>query len=203
MPTRRRLLFAGAALAAWSVAAAAGGHTPYRQWAVYRRKHLLVGTCRADAPTYPLGKRVVAALEAGLPESRPRVTRARDRRRLASLVATGQIATALFSAGDAQRLQAGAPPFEAAGPTPLAALFRFGAYRLVCRPDFPDRHAWLVARALSAAATDFENAGLATASAQNDTPPHPGALAFAAGAAEPPPPPEAPPLPEIESHTHP
>ena len=48
---------------------------------------------------------------------------------------------------------------------PLAALFRFGAHRLVCRPDFSARHAWLIARALSAAAPEFAGAGLPAAGA--------------------------------------
>ena len=193
---RRRLLQAGAAFVA---VAALGGHTPYRQWAVYRRKHLLVGACRADAPTYPLGKRIVAALEEHLPESRPRVARAPDRSRLAALIKTGQLQIVLFSAEDAARLRDGAPPFEAVGRTELRALFRFGRHWLVCRPDFPDRHAWLVARALSSAAADFADAGPADGRV---LPTHPGALAFAAGEPEPAPPPPAPPPPEPD-HTHP
>ena len=197
MVGRRRLLRAGAALAAW---AAAGGHTPYRQWAVYRRKHLLIGTCRADAPTYPLGKRIVAALAARLPESRPRVTRARDQLRLASLITTGQLEVVLFSAADAAALRDGAPPFAAFGPTPLAALFRYGPRLLLCRPDFPARHGWLVARALSESAANFADAGPADGGV---VPVHSGARAFAAGAPEPPAPPpdaEAPPEPD---HSHP
>lgn len=181
---------------AWTLA---GGHTPYRQWAVYRRKHLLIGTCRADAPSYPLGKRVAAALERELPESRPRVTRARDRLRLAALIASGQLRVVLFSRADAEALRGGAPPFESIGPAPLASLFRFGAHRLVCRPDFPDRHAWLVARALSAAASGFADAGLP---AGVSIPVHRGALDFAAGRPEPPPAPEAPPS-APDDHRHP
>ena len=199
MIRRRRLLQAGAAFAAVAAVTALGGHTPYRQWAVYRRKHLLVGTCRADAPTYPLGKRIVAALDAHLPESRPRVTRARDQARLAALIATGQLQVMLLSGEDAARLRDGALPFEAVGPTALRALFRFGGHWLVCRPDFPERHAWLVARALTAAAADFEDAAPAD---DQVVAAHPGARAFAAGAPEPAPPPAPPPLPEAD-HTHP
>jgi len=193
--TRRSLLAAFALAGLWPLL---GGHTPYRQWAVYRRKHLLIGTCRADAPSYPLGKRVVAALETRLPESRPRVTRARTQLRLASLLTTEQLDTVLFAAEDAARLRDGAAPFESLGPAALAALFRFGGHWLVCRPAFPERHAWLVARALTAAAPDFTDAAPATAAL---LPVHPGALAFAAGAPEPPAPPPPPPL--ADDHTHP
>ena len=54
---------------------------------------------------------------------------------------------------------------------PLAALFRFGAYWLVCRPDFSARHAWLIARALSAAAPEF--AGAPAPPADPEPPPEP------------------------------
>ena len=53
----RRAVVAGASCLLIGRAAA---HTPYRQWDVYRQKHLLIGTCRADPDSYPLGKRLVA-----------------------------------------------------------------------------------------------------------------------------------------------
>ena len=166
---------------------------------MYRRKHLLIGACRADAPSYPLAKRIAAALQRELPESRARVARARDRFRLASLIATGQLPAVLFSRADAAALRDGAPPFESLGPTPLAALFRFGAHRLVCRPDFSARHAWLIARALSAAAPEFAGAGLP---AGDPLPAHSGVREFAAGAPAPPADPEPPPEPH-GAHAHP
>ena len=86
--------------------AAASGHTPYRQWSVYRQKHLLIGCCRADPPTYPLAKRVAGVLAEWLPESRSRVSRAPDQERLASLITTGQLEVMLFSRGDATALNA-------------------------------------------------------------------------------------------------
>ena len=98
-------------------------------------------------------------------------------------------------------LDAGAPPFAAYGPSPLAALFTFGEYYLVCRPDFPDRHAWLVARTLTERRGDFADA--APASADLATPAaHPGALLYAAGAPEPAPPPPREPLPDHPADHH-
>jgi len=55
--TRRGLVGAVAALA---VAAPAHAHTPYRQWVVYRKRHLLVGCHRGDAPAYPRAKASLA-----------------------------------------------------------------------------------------------------------------------------------------------
>ncbi len=176
----RRAVLRGTLVATAFVAAS--GHTPYRQWSVYRQKHLLIGCCRADVPTYPLAKRIAATLAEWLPESRSRVSRAPDQQRLASLITTSQLEVVLFSRADATALNAGKAPFADFGPSPLTALFRFGDYLLVSRPDFPDRHAWLVARTLSERVADFESADPASGGPLTR---HPGATAFAAGAPEP------------------
>jgi len=98
MMDRRGLLRLGLAATAWVVAS---GHTPYRQWTVYRQRHLVIGTCRADAPTYPLGKKIAATLATYLPESEARVSRAPDQWRLASLISTEQMQVILLSRADA------------------------------------------------------------------------------------------------------
>ena len=71
---RRRLIRTGGAAAAafWL-----SGHTPYGQWVVYRKKHLLIGCHRADPQTYELAKQLVAILEDRLPKARARIARAR------------------------------------------------------------------------------------------------------------------------------
>jgi hypothetical protein len=180
---RRRLLGLGLAAAAW---VAAPGHTPYRQWTVYRQRRLLIGTCRADAPTYPLGKRIAATLAAYLPESAAGVSRAPDQWRLASLISTGQLQVILLSRADAAALVAAEAPFTDFGGVPLAALFAFGDYLLVCRPDFPARHAYLVVRTLSEHAGEFP--GARPLAADGALPAHSGALAYARGQPLPPPP---------------
>jgi TRAP-type uncharacterized transport system substrate-binding protein len=143
---RRKFLQAGLIATAWIATAA---HTPYRQWQIYRRRHLLIGTSKADAPTYPLGQRVAEVLAVHLPESSARVTRGPDPWRLASLLTTGQLEVVLLSAGDVAALRDGRAPFSAFGPTPLNALFAFGDYLLVCRPDFPAHHAYQVVQTLA------------------------------------------------------
>ncbi len=198
MISRRKFL--GTTLGATAFVVA-GGHTPYRQWEVYRRKHLLIGTCRADEPTYPLGKHIAATLDEFLPESKARVSRAPDQIRLASLITTGQLQIVLFSKDDVAALREGAAPFEDYGATELRALFRFGDHYLVTRPDFPDRHAWLVAKTLTERVSDFDDAAPVD-SDMRLTPVHPGALAFAAGAPEPAPPPVIPALDLAVDHQH-
>jgi hypothetical protein len=143
---RRALIRACGAFGAWLVL---GAHTPYRQWQVYRQRHLVIGTSRADAPSYALGKRIVFVLLEHLPESSARVTRGPDPWRLASLLTTSQLDVVLLSTEDAAALQDGRAPFEAFGPTEMRALARLGSHLLLTRPDFPDRHAYLVAMTLS------------------------------------------------------
>lgn len=182
--------------------AGASAHTPYRQWQVYRRKHLLIGTSKADAPSYPLGKQVAEVLATHLPESSARVARGPTPLRLASLLTTGQLEVALLSGEHVAALRDGAAPFEDFGPTALVALFRFGGHWLVCRPDFPDHHAWQVVRTLTEHAGKIEAAAPALPG-ECPVPVHLGALAYAAGE----PLPAAPPLVEthdsLEDHPHP
>lgn len=192
---RRQLLQGGLIATAW---VAASAHTPYRQWQVYRQRHLLIGTSKADAPTYPLGQEIARLLATHLPEASARVTRGPDPWRLASLLTSGQLEVVLLSIADTEALRDGRAPFEAFGATELRGLFRFGDYLLVCRPDFPDRHAYQVVGALS------EEGGIegGTPAARDPVPIHPGALSYALG--EPMPPPVIPvaedPLPADHVH---
>lgn len=143
----RRTLLLGAA--GMLMVQAAPAHTPYKQWDVYRRKHLLIGTCRADPESYPLGKRLVGILAAGLPDSKARVTRAPNQERLASLLTTEQLDLVLFSFGEAAALADGKEPFTDYGPFPLRLVFAIEDYALVCGETFPARHAWLVTQTLA------------------------------------------------------
>ena len=174
---RRTALKLGLAGAAWLLC---GAHTPYGQWQVYRRRHLMIGTSRADAPTYPLGQRVAEVLATHLPESSARVTRGPDAWRLASLITSGQIEVILLSADHVLALRDGQAPFEAFGATRLCSLFVFGDHWLVCRPDFPDRHAYLVVETL-AIHGDPTLGGRTPDPVASPVPIHPGALAYLRG----------------------
>ncbi len=179
---RRRLVLQSCAVAA--VAPGAVGrtmaHTPYRQWAVYRQRHLIVGTSREDAATYPLGRSIVAVLERHLPEASARVTRARTDHRLASLLGTDQLRVVLLPAPRLTAIARGEAEFADVGPVALRVLYRFGDHLLASRADFPEHHAWLVTRTLAehgdavpgAVRPDRLEAGLAV---------HPGAIAALRG----------------------
>ena len=165
-----------------ALAASAGAaHTPYRQWQVYRQKHLLIGTSKVDAPSYPLGQRIAEVLATHLPESSARVTRGPDPWRLASLLTTGQLEVAVLAQDDVLALRDGLAPFEAFGPTALHALFAFRNYVLVCRPDFPAHHAYQVVHTLANHASGIPGAMPLHASATNPAPIHAGARAYALG----------------------
>ncbi|MFW6077260.1 MAG: hypothetical protein ACOC71_05885 [Hyphomicrobiales bacterium] len=170
----RRTLLAGAGCLL--AGGAARAHTPYRQWQVYRQKHLLIGTCRADPESYPLGKRLVSILVAGLPESKARVARARTQRRLASLLTTGQLEVLLLTLEEAAALADGKAPFAEFGPYPLRLMFEVDGHALVCGEAFPESHAWLVTDALA------EELPVSDAlRAPDKLTVHPGSAAFLAG----------------------
>ena len=176
-PSRRQVLI-GLALAAAS-AAAAGAHTPYGQWVVYRQKHLLIGAHRGDGRTYELAQAVVAALDEELPEARARVARGPRPQRIASLIGTGQMLTAVLSEAEAELMAEARPPFDGYRPTPLRALAALGGgYLLVASPDLSEDHAWLVTQALGHAQLGHAPEGVSL-------PIHPGATAFWSGAPRP------------------
>jgi hypothetical protein len=170
---------------------AVSAHAPYGQWGVYRKKHLLILTTRADPASFELGRKVAAALLRELPESRAQVSRAPHKARIASLLSSHQLDLALMRPDDAAALREGAAPYAEYGPMPLMTLLGIEDFLLVCRDDFASLHAWLIAEALSEAGVDF--AVTPTKSEQPTAPDprlplHPGTIAYFSGALRPAPP---------------
>lgn len=143
VPRRFFLVAAGLLLAGPLLA-----HTPYKQWVVYRKKHLLIATDRSTEGSYELGKTLAATLKDRVPDSRARVARAPDSRRIASLLATSQFDVALLTHDEATALTRGEAPFSGYGPVELRTLYMSGRFVLVSRADFPPEHAYLVTEAL-------------------------------------------------------
>ncbi len=179
---RRRALRLSAGAAA---ALLLGGHTPYGQWVVYRKKHLLIGCHKADPETYDQAKRVVALLAEHLPAAKSRVARAPDAGRLASLLGTAQMNVAILGPADAAAMLRGTGRFEPYGAIALRVLTPVDGRLLLARADFPERHAWLVTGAL--AGTDLAPAPKPPGDSAGDSgvPWHPGSLAFLEGKPEP------------------
>lgn len=180
----RRALLGGALGAAWLLTA---GHTPYKQWVVYRQRNLVIGSVRADPPTFALAERVADTLARHLPESRARLGRAPTYPRLGGLLATAQLQVAVLEAGAAGALTRGAAPFEGVGAAALRVLYELGGYLLVSIEDFPAHHAYLLCATLA----EHAEAGLGrlpSAETAGTVPVHPGTLAFVTGGPEPEPP---------------
>jgi hypothetical protein len=158
-----------------------GGHTPYGQWVVYRKKHLLIGCHKADPETYDLAGWVVALLAEHLPAASSRVARAPDAGRLASLLGTAQMDVAILGLPDAATMRQGTGRFAASGAVALRTLMPVGDRLLIARADFPERHAWLVVGALAGS----ELAPPPGRPGHPGIPWHPGSLAFLQGRPEP------------------
>lgn len=125
------------------------GHSPYRQWQVYRQSRLIIVTSAADSAAYPLAERVAALLLQHWPESLALASRASDTREVVKLLASQQLDVAILSAAEARDAAEGRGRFASEGALSLRALSVLGAYLLVCREDFPEGRAEAVARVLT------------------------------------------------------
>lgn len=147
----RRNLLLGAVSVIASLALpfrAALAHSPYRQWDIFRKRHLQVLTSRSDLEGDSTGDAWVALLLQRLPLSQAMVSRARDMRRVASLLKTDQAKLAVLSYADAKALMTGAPGYEEYTPMPLQLLLDNGKHLLVARENLPLHHAFVVTATL-------------------------------------------------------
>lgn len=142
---RREFLWVPILLASWQTA---GAHTPYGQWVVYRKKHLLIGAHRADQTTYDLAKKLAAVLAHNLPKSKCRVARAPTAQRLASLIGTDQLDVAVLDSADAIAMMNGSGQFAPYGQISIRQLATIGGRLLVAHERLPAKHAWLIAATL-------------------------------------------------------
>jgi len=176
---RRRFLTFASVSAGWLVLS---GHSPYRQWVVYRDTHLVVVTSRDDPGADELGEKCVAVMREALPDSKAAVGRGPRVQRIASLMSTRQADVGVVSRANALAMYRGTAPFEQYGSIPLRVLVQTTDYMLVCREDFLLQHAYLVAEALMKHGKDL---GLTVpgreAAEVGQIPPHAGALAFVEG----------------------
>ncbi len=97
------------------------GHSPYRRWSLYRARHTVIATDRADAASSPLGERLARHLAARRPDLNATVARSEDPRTLLSLLRSRQLDLALLRAEDAYQGLHGTGPY-ASLMTPLRAL---------------------------------------------------------------------------------
>ena len=156
MERRRFLRLAGLVATAGGVM----GHSPYRQWQVYRKSRLIIVTSAAEPASYPLGDAIATLLARHLPDSRALAGRAGDSLEIVKLLSSNQLDLAILTAQDARDAHDGLGRFAAEGALPLRALAVFGPHLLVCRDDFPAATAQAIASTL---AEHWRGAGAAAA----------------------------------------
>lgn len=174
--TRREL---GRLAAAALAATAAGGHSPYGQWTIYRQRNLFLVAARTDPAAIALAETLAEGLARELPESNARMTRAADPVRIASLLATGQLDVAVVGRDEAVLMREGGGAFAAVGPAPILALADLGGHLLVALESFRPRHAYLLAEAVEHLRGALPKAAAAV---PPPVPEHPGAAAWRTGA---------------------
>jgi hypothetical protein len=178
---RRALLTLGSAVTAGVLTghrAALADLEPDPLWSIYRRYRLRIVGQRDDEIASALARAVVDVLARFLPSSRAQLARAADTRRVGVLIGTNQQDVAILAAENAEALFLAKPPFDDIRDVPLRLIVSFGSYVLVCRPDFMDHHAYLLAQTLA------EHKGVLPAFAgapAGVVPAHRGSHAFFAG----------------------
>ncbi len=159
------------------------GHSPYRQWAVYRATHLVVVADDSAPGALAASEAIARVLAAHVPHSRAVAARARSAADVAKLLRSRQLPLGLLLAGDADDAFLARGPFAREPPLAIRALAAVGPYLLVALDDFPAGKAGEIARALLEHAPEgAPPVGPGAA----PVPVHPGA----AGVAAPPPAPE-------------
>jgi TRAP-type uncharacterized transport system substrate-binding protein len=140
----------------WLCVAGAGGlwlalcgHSPYRQWDVYRKTRLVLLTSAADPHSVQLGSALAKLYVERLPESRATMARARDGNDLVRLLASRQLDIAVMRGLDAHAALAGQAPYADSGGVRLRALAALGEHLFVCREEVPNGSAYMLTEALA------------------------------------------------------
>lgn len=172
-----RLLCAGAAV--WLLS----GHSPYRQWDVYRKARLVLLASGTDETSVRLAQALVAIFAQRLPQSRATLARTRDTNDLVRLIASKQLEVCLLREADAHAVFSGAEPFSDNGRVALRTLAALGEHLLVCLEQVPKAAAYLLVEALSNHWRDLDPALVQQARGPKPSqalrvPLHPGAVEF-------------------------
>ena len=173
-----RLLCAGAAV--WLLS----GHSPYRQWDVYRKARLVLLASATDETSVRLAQALAVIYAQRLPQSRATLARARDTNDLVRLIASKQLEVCLLHEAEAHAAFSGAEPFADNGRVALRTLAALGEHHLfVCLEQVPKAAAYLLVEALSEHWRDLDPALVQRAPGPKPSPAlrvplHPGALEF-------------------------
>jgi hypothetical protein len=176
---RHCLRLVGAGAAAWLLS----GHSPYRQWDVFRRARLVLLVSASDAASVRLAEGMVGIFSQHLPDSRATYARARDTNDLVRLLASRQLELTLLREADAHAVLMGAEPFADNGRVELRTLAQVGAHLFVCLEDVPNAAAYSLVDALAEGWRELDRALVHAASGPKPAPGlsvplHAGALQY-------------------------
>jgi TRAP-type uncharacterized transport system substrate-binding protein len=124
------------------------GHSPYKQWDVFRKTRLVVLVNADDQSSVKLGTALAEFYAKQLPESRATFARAKNKHDMVRLLASKQLEVALLTESDAYAVLTGAEPYADNGKVPLRALASLGDYLFICREDLPPQSAQMLTEAL-------------------------------------------------------
>jgi len=170
-----RLLLTGAA------ALVLMGHSPYRQWYVFRAKHLIVVTDGANPNAFPLAEEVATAIAARLPESKAMASKAKTPQDVVKLLRSHQLKLGLLPMDDAVEAYQQKGRFSQDAPVPLRTLAVLGTYLLVALEDYPRDKAQQIAKTLSEHPGSWSSPEKSLAQNKSPIPFHPGAQDYYEG----------------------
>src|SRR5262249_27119270 len=154
------------------------GHSPYRQWYVFRAKHLIVVTDDANPNAFPLAKEVAAAIAARLPESKAMAAKAKTSRDVVKLLRSHQLQIGLLPIDDALEAFQQRGRYSQEEPVPLRTLAVFGTYLLVALEDYSRDKAQQIAKTLAEHPGSWSIPDSALAKGKPPIPLHRGALDY-------------------------
>jgi len=170
-----RLLLLGVA------AALLPGHSPYRQWYVYRANHLLVVTDDARPGALDVATTVASAISARWPDTKAAPAAARSPAEVVKLLRSGQLQIGLLPAADASDALEGRRGFAQDGALPLRAVAVVGGDVLVVLESFARERAHAIAQALVESRAGGPLAEKRSLRGPAPIPFHPGALEYYEG----------------------
>ena len=176
--SKRRLL----ALSLLGAAAALlPGHSPYRQWYVYRATHLIIVTDEARPGALAIASAVASAISARWPQTKAVPAAARTPVEVVKLLSTGQLQVGLLPAAEALEALEGRGRFAEEGKVPLRALAVLGGDLLIVLEGCAWQRAYDIAQALVESREKGPLAKKRSLQGPAPIPFHPGALDYFEG----------------------
>jgi hypothetical protein len=145
--TRRQILRITAAGGAWALLC---GHSPYRQFHLYRKTRLIILYDKRDVAAGSVGEALARLLSKYWPDSNAMTARAYDSLDLVTLIASKQLDLALLAHAQAAQARSGRGEFAQLGAVALTTLASVGGYSVVCREELLEPVARKFAEALRA-----------------------------------------------------